>query len=158
MDVVTQAALAAAGASRDRAERLVTLEFDLDRPSHRAAYAAAVAVLGTIDNDAAVGHPDGPASTREAMGGGNASGSEVESNPVDNAIRRAYRAAVDGIAGDPARVEHVVADTFSVVREILRNGANVEAVAQVQYARWLDGRETVTPLSRSVGEGQGVGA
>ncbi|MEY4407922.1 MAG: hypothetical protein RL345_2388, partial [Chloroflexota bacterium] len=32
----------------------------------------------------------------------------------------------------------IVEDTFPIVRELLRDGVNVENLAQVQYLRWVD--------------------
>jgi hypothetical protein len=66
-----------------------------------------------------------------------------DGNLLDYALRRTYHGVMDGLVGDPSVSNRAVADTFPVVREILRDGANVEAVAQVQYMRWTDAQRAV---------------
>ncbi len=57
---------------------------------------------------------------------------------MDAALRRSYMVAVEEIAGEPVRAARIVEDTFPTVRELLRDGVNVENLAQVQYHRWVD--------------------
>ncbi|NDF96010.1 MAG: hypothetical protein EB107_09275, partial [Proteobacteria bacterium] len=63
---------------------------------------------------------------------------EFDRHPMDAALRRSYTVAVEEIAGEPIRAARIVEDTFPIVRELLRDGVNVENLAQVQYLRWVD--------------------
>ena len=63
---------------------------------------------------------------------------EFDRHPMDAALRRSYMVAVEEIAGEPIRAARIVEDTFPIVRELLRDGVNVENLAQVQYHRWVD--------------------
>ena len=145
MDVVSQALHVAAEASETAIDSIVSLDFDLELPAHRAAYAAAMAVLASFGEA-----PEGmalPVPTRLSTA------VDVESvaildvapevNPLEEALRRAYLAAMDELAGDPAKAARAVGDTFPIVREVLRDGANVEGVAHVQYMRWTDAQRAV---------------
>jgi len=157
MDVLAQA--------RDVVDRvgdaggLVTLTLDLRNPAHRAAYAAAIAVLHVsgVDPDALVRPADST-----ALDDGDSAGS-AESAPAesrtrnsgeppssdgpnaddgwgadDGQLRRGYADALAALAPDEARQRVVLDATFPRVRELLRDGANVEAVAQIQYRRWVE--------------------
>jgi hypothetical protein len=150
MDVVSQALHVAAGAAVDR---VVTVDFDLDLPAHRVAHAAAMAVLAAYGES-----PDGIAVARSSVGGLPVPsrpeplldpvavalmGTGPSLNPLDEALRRAYSAALDELSGDPARAVRIVADTFPHVLDVLRDGANVEGVALVQYMRWSEAQRSV---------------
>ena len=148
MDVVSQALHVAANASDPSDNQVVSLEFDLDLPAHRAAYAAAMAVLaafGEAPEGIAMPVPARYADAASAPEGESTAGFGLpaEGDPLDEANRRAYRAAMDDLVGDPTRAQRAVADTFPLVRDILRDGANIEGVAQVQYMRWTDAQRAV---------------
>jgi hypothetical protein len=151
MDVLTQAlnvvARARAGSGR------VTLTLDLAEPAQRAAYAAALAVLEVngIEADAVVR----PADDAAEAAGGDVTGAAVSARsgagaPADDSnaagdltghdaeLRRAYGEALAELTPDEARQAAALAATFPRVRELLRDGANVTAVAQIQYRRWVD--------------------
>ncbi len=148
MDVLAQASSvverAEAGSGR------VTLTLDLDDASQRAAYAAALAVLqihgidpltlteiGVTDEEAGEASVTPPPRAARAGGGGDAAG-EPGVPGTDAALRRSYADALAELAPDDARKDQVLKDTFPRVRELLRDGANVEAVAQIQYRRWQE--------------------
>jgi hypothetical protein len=141
MDVLAQASSvverAEAGGGR------VTLTLDLDDASQRAAYAAALAVLQINGVDPLALTEIAPATDippppRAAETG------DADEHPIlddgagmnDAAIRRSYAEALGELAPDDARKDLVLKDTFPRVRELLRDGANVESVAQIQYRRW----------------------
>ncbi len=137
MDILAQVANVVAQA--EAASRQVTLTLDLDQPSHRAAYAAALAVLQVCGADlsepevSASGAPSSPAARGAAPG---APATEMEE--LDDELRRRFAAAIAELTPDEAKRAAIVNDTFPRVRELLRDGANVEAVAQIQYRRWLE--------------------
>lgn len=145
MDVVSQALHVAAGASESADNRIVSVDFDLDRPAHRAAYAAAMAVLAAFGEKPERAVLPVPSRTpsmtdNEAVAFLDAG---PETNPLDEALRRSYLSAIEELAGDPTKAIRAVADTFPMIREVLRDGANVEGVAQVQYMRWMDAQRAV---------------
>jgi hypothetical protein len=53
-------------------------------------------------------------------------------------LRRSYADALAELTPDAARQQAVLQATFPHIRELLRDGANVEAVAQIQYRRWVE--------------------
>jgi hypothetical protein len=158
-----------------RAETLdgeVTLTLDLELPEHRAALAAALAVLRAMGEDGASlltpgrGAPDQPGAPAgqvsagqvpadqsrspeapsggaveagvEATGGAPGEADEAGDAGEDDAIRQSYVQAVAELTPDAERQARIVRDTFPRVRELLRDGANVAAVAQIQYRRWAE--------------------
>jgi hypothetical protein len=161
-----------------RAESLegqVTLTLDLDLPEHRAALAAALAVLramgedsesllapgqtpgqapgqgapgqpGTPSGEAQAGRPPTPEAPAggapdagvEATGGAPAEADEAGDAGEDDAIRQSYLKAVAELTPDAERQASIVRDTFPRVRELLRDGVNADAVAQIQYRRWVE--------------------
>jgi hypothetical protein len=148
MDVLAQASSvverAEAGSGR------VTLTLDLDDASQRAAYAAALAVLqihgvdpltltqigaGAPAGDVDVAPPPRAAQV-DAAGDAEADAGAPGADTNDASIRRSYAEALGELAPDATRKDQVLKDTFPRVRELLRDGANVEAVAQIQYRRW----------------------
>jgi TATA-binding protein-associated factor Taf7 len=158
MDVLDQAMNVAERA--EAAAGRVTLTLDLDEPGQRAAYAAALAVLqinGVDVESLALSQPADvvsgetrPAGDRpkeeaaetgsgqdsvEAGEGGEESAPDDERDP---SIRRSYAEAVSELTTDEARQRAIVRDTYPRVRDLLRDGANVEAVAQIQYRRWAE--------------------
>jgi hypothetical protein len=160
MDVLAQAMNVAEQA--EAANGPVTLEFDLRNPSHRAAYAAALAVLriSGIDEDALIAAPGAlppppalsvPSSgaaaatqaAREPQGAAaNDNWGVVATNAVEESqnaeLRRRYVEAMTDMTPDEDRRRQVARDTFSRVVELLRDGANVDSVAQIQYRRWVE--------------------
>ncbi|MBU6289269.1 MAG: hypothetical protein ACKO2D_11130 [Chloroflexota bacterium] len=145
MDVVSQALHVAAGAADAAVDSVVSLDFDLDLPAHRAAYAAAIAVLAAFGE-----RPDGiamPVPSRAEHQVGPSAVALLDAgpslSPLDEALRTAYSAALDELSGDPARSIRVVADTFPHVLDVLRDGANIEGVAHVQYMRWSEAQRSV---------------
>ena len=145
MDVVSQALHVAAGASDTAVDSVVSLDFDLELPAHRAAYAAAMADLASFgETPEGVAMPVPPRVLR-AVDAESVAVLDVgpEVNPLDEALRRSYLAAMDELAGDPAKAVRAVSDTFPMVRDVLRDGANVEGVAHVQYMRWTDAQRAV---------------
>jgi len=158
MDVLAQASNIVEQVEAGRGR--VTLALDLDDPAQRAAYAAALAVLLVHGLDplasaelsgAAPGGEDqarngvlDPASEPAAAGRSDLRG-PTETPPdagandaADAPIRRSYVEAVGDLTTDEARAQQIVRETFPRVRELLRDGANVEAVAQIQYRRWTE--------------------
>lgn len=153
MDVLAQALNVAEQA--EAATGPVTLVFDLRNPSHRAAYAAALAVLriSGIDEDVLMAAPgalplppaaavastvadatvDGPehAGTRDLAAEAAEAGQNAE-------LRRRYSEAMTELTPDEARREQAARETFPRVVELLRDGANVDSVAQIQYRRWVE--------------------
>jgi hypothetical protein len=140
----------------------VTLTLDLRHPAHRAAYAAAVAVLqiSGVDPDVLArsegteaasdaGDSAGPgeraADTRPRDSGAPGPSDSFEgptatdgSDEYDGHLRRSYADALAELTPDAARQQAVLQATFPHIRELLRDGANVEAVAQIQYRRWVE--------------------
>jgi hypothetical protein len=151
MDVLAQALHVVRRAEAARGQ--ITLTLDLDDPGQRAAYAAAVAVLQAhgIDPATLTGPAGEPASAAAGAGetGGRpgagaaeepewAGGDLEELDERDAALRRAYAEALAELTPDERRRQAVLRDTFPRVREVLQNGANVFAVAQIQYQRWIE--------------------
>ena len=143
MDVLAQALNVAEEA--EVATGSASLTFDLRNPSHRAAYAAALAVLriSGVDEDdlIAPSPPERAARTEPAPSEEGIAEPlpEIEGDPTLLAgLRRGYVEALTDLTPDEARRETVARDTFPRVVELLRDGANVEAVAQIQYRRWVE--------------------
>ena len=160
MDVLTQAANVidrieqVERRSAGRGQAVLTL--DLAQPAQRAAYAAAVAVLYAhgVDplNVLDVQAPDDlpPAAPSAAVPPAGSDTGPEEGSPVeaqsfepdaqDVDLRRAFQDALTELTPDEARRSTVVAEMYPRVRDLLRDGANVEAVAQIQYGRWVEER------------------
>lgn len=143
MDVLSQALNVAEQA--EAASGTATLTFDLRDASHRAAYAAALAVLriSGVDEDALIEltKADGvvpmlppgslqppPAEPVEAPAG----------SAFEKELRTRYAEAMTDLSPDEAVRAQAARETFPRVVELLKDGANVEAVAQIQYRRWLE--------------------
>jgi hypothetical protein len=141
MDVLSQALNVAEQA--EAATGAVTLTFDLLNSSHRAAYAAALAVLrisGVDEDELLAGIERGPApppladrAPAEALGDEYVGPAGFEAE-----LRKRYGEAMTDLSPDEARRAQAAQDTFPRVLELLRDGANVEAVAQIQYRRWVE--------------------
>jgi hypothetical protein len=138
MDILSQALNVAEQA--EAATGSVTLTFDLLNSSHRAAYAAALAVLriSGVDEDELIALtagaepvvlPEEPASIESVYTG--PAGFEDE-------LRKRYSDAMNDLSPDEARRAQAARETFPRVVELLKDGANVEAVAQIQYRRWVE--------------------
>ena len=153
LDVLAQALNVAELA--DAASGSATLTFDLHNASHRAAYAAALAVLrisGVDEEDllrqTGLDVPGARVSALSTPEPKLISGvddlapdalPEIEGDPaLIEALRRGYLEAMTDLTQDEERRETVTRDTFPRVVELLRDGANVEAVAQIQYRRWVE--------------------
>jgi hypothetical protein len=156
MNVIDQARNVVQGT--ESLEGRVTLTLDLDQPEHRAALAAALAVLRALGDEgesllaptpsagagpagaAPLGAPPAESETGSAAGAGGVGGEEDESGEdgEDGALRRSYAEAVSELTPDAARQARIVRDTFPHIRELLRDGANVAAVAQIQHQRWAE--------------------
>jgi hypothetical protein len=155
VDVLTQALDVVQRAEADSGR--VTLTLDLDRPGQRAAYAAAIAVLRISgvdferlsarhdgDDAAADGAADDARDAAGAAGGesgetgndGSAGAAVADDNVAP--LLRSYAEAIGELTPDESRQKRIVKATFSRVRDLLLDGANVEAVAQVQYHRWME--------------------
>ena len=133
-------------------EGRITLTLDLDQPEHRAALAAALAVLRALgetdepllaaDEGAAPGTaataplsaPPADAETGSGAGFEEVAGEDEE----DAALRRSYAEAVSELTPDAGRQARIVRETFPRIRELLRDGANIAAVAQIQHQRWAE--------------------
>jgi hypothetical protein len=63
---------------------------------------------------------------------------DEEDEAQDGSLRRDFATAIGSLTPEAGRREEIVRDTFPRVRELLRDGANVEAVAQIQYRRWIE--------------------
>jgi hypothetical protein len=124
----------------------VALTLNLDEPGQRAAYAAAIAVLriNGIDIEGllqplgeapAAGDDDAPASQAAAT---EASAEHEMLSEQDVQLRREYAAALSELTPNESRRTAVLEETFPRIRELLRDGANVEAIAQIQYRRWVE--------------------
>jgi hypothetical protein len=137
MDVLAQALNVAEQA--DACQGSVTLVFDLDNSAHRAAYAAAIAVLriSGIDEDALIGATTGNAPPPQIV---DAQGDPFEGmrNEQNAQLLRTYADAMTELTTDEARRDIIIRETFPRVVELIRDGANVEAVAQIQYRRWVE--------------------
>ena len=112
----------------------VTLTLDLAVPEHRAALAAALAVLRSLGEDGetllAVAVPEaGDAAPEDEAEAGSGE---------DGRLRADYARAIAELTPDADRQARVVRETFPRVRDLILDGANVEAVAQIQYRRWVE--------------------
>ncbi len=156
MNVIDQARSVVQGP--ESLEGRVTLTLDLDQPEHRAALAAALAVLRALGDEgesllapavgagavpagaAPLSAPPAEGETGSAAGAGGVGGVEEESGEdgEDGALRRSYAEAVSELTPDAERQARIVRDTFPHIRELLRDGANVAAVAQIQHQRWAE--------------------
>ena len=137
MDVVTQALHVASRVGEPTG--IVSLTLDLENPAHRAAYSSALAVLSALGHDPrALGGDVVDHRSATAVGVAEQFDEGFDHHPMDASLRRSYMVAVEEIAGEPARAARIVEDTFPTVRELLRDGVNVENLAQVQYHRWVD--------------------
>ncbi len=148
MDVLAQALSVAEQA--EASSEAVTLHFDLSTPSHRAAYAAALAVLriSGVDEDALIQQIDPPAAfvgprlldpTFESAAVGTEGTDPLDGNPVQIAqLRKEYLEALTDMSPDESRRETVARETFPRIVSLLQDGANIEAVAQIQYRRWVE--------------------
>ena len=131
----------------------VTLTFDLDEPAQRAAYAAAVAVLSASGADVESLMGEGGATDlspvaptldpeRVTPSGEDDHGAAVlasqEEDEQDAQLRRGYLEALAEMTPDKTRQQAALLATYPRVRELLRDGANVAAVAQIQYRRWSE--------------------
>jgi hypothetical protein len=80
-----------------------------------------------------------PAGVPAAAPASAGSGDDTAANDsADATIKRSYSEALSELTPDEARAQQIVRETFPRVRELLRDGANVEAVAQIQYRRWTE--------------------
>ncbi|HEU5317570.1 MAG TPA: hypothetical protein VFX49_15765 [Chloroflexota bacterium] len=136
MDVLSQALNVAEQA--EAATGSVTLTFDLLNSSHRAAYAAALAVLriSGVDEDeliAGLEHVVPAAQPEEPVESGYTGPEGFEGE-----LRKRYGDAMNDLSPDEARRAQAARETFPRVVELLKDGANVEAVAQIQYRRWVE--------------------
>jgi len=137
MDVVTQALHVASRVGEPTG--IVSLTLDLENPAHRAAYSSALAVLSALGHDPSeLGGETVEHRVSAAVSVAETFVAEFDRHPMDAALRRSYMVAVEEIAGEPIRAARIVEDTFPIVRELLRDGVNVENLAQVQYHRWVD--------------------
>jgi hypothetical protein len=128
----------------------VTLTLDLAVPEHRAALAAALAVLRSFGEDGAslLAGADGAAVAATAVAPAPVAASEPADADLegdgpaesagDNRLRQDYAKAITELTPDADRQGRIVRDTFPRVRDLLLDGANVEAVAQIQYRRWVE--------------------
>ena len=147
MDILSQALNVAEQA--EAASGSATLTFDLRKDSHRAAYAAALAVLriSGVDEDALLelAESRGALPVVTSVSGESAAvveaGAEIEA-PVSSAyereLRQRYQEAMTDLTPDEASRAQAARETFPRVMELLTDGANVEAVAQIQYRRWVE--------------------
>lgn len=141
MDILAQAVNIVA--ESESVSGQVTLTLDLERPEQRAAYVAAIAVLhaGGLNVQELIRltqviHPvdDGtPVPITEA---------KVIEDEAYASLRDSYAKVLADLIDDETRRTAVARDTFPRVRELLRDGANIEAVAQIQYRRWVEERLT----------------
>lgn len=142
----------------------ISLNLDLDQPGHRAALAAALTVLRAMGEDSRMLlAPDGNATIAEApvpvpdtaldtdldtdvdeaeaprwMAGDHDESDGERDEEGDAVLRRDFAAAVAILTTDTERQAAVVRDAFPRIRDLLRDGVNVESVAQIQYRRWLE--------------------
>jgi hypothetical protein len=56
----------------------------------------------------------------------------------EDELRKRYGEAMHDLSPDEARRAQAARETFPRVVELLKDGANVEAVAQIQYRRWIE--------------------
>jgi hypothetical protein len=130
----------------------VTLTLDLAMPEHRAALAAALAVLRSLgeDGETLLAGADGVSAAAPAAAPAPAAGAAPEAGDAtpdadaeagdgeDGRLRADYAKVIAELSPDADRQARVVRETFPRVRDLLLDGANVEAVAQVQYRRWVE--------------------
>ncbi|HVG97189.1 MAG TPA: hypothetical protein VNK05_09830 [Chloroflexota bacterium] len=129
----------------------VTLTLDLAVPEHRAALAAALAVLRSLGEDGetllAGAEGTGAAATAVAPVAAVAVPEAGDAAPEDEAeagsgedgrLRADYARVIAELTPDADRQARVVRETFPRVRDLILDGANVEAVAQIQYRRWVE--------------------
>lgn len=146
MDILSQA-LSVAERAEGRGGR-VAITFDLEDSDQRAAFAAAVAVLKSLGIEPESLFESGLESGGTDQVLDRAAEDEPNSVPAgaddegdeaqDGSLRRDFATAIGSLTPEAARRDEVVRDTFPRVRELLRDGANVEAVAQIQYRRWIE--------------------
>ena len=140
MDVLSQALNVAEQA--EAASGTATLTFDLRIASHRAAYAAALAVLriSGVDEDALIELAQtGRALPIVPLAAPSEAPVEGFGGPAyEEELRKRYSEAMTELSPDEAVRAQAARETFPRVVELLRDGANVEAVAQIQYRRWLE--------------------
>ncbi|MGI8423035.1 MAG: hypothetical protein ACR2NO_02770 [Chloroflexota bacterium] len=142
MDVLSQALNVAEQA--EAASGTATLIFDLRDASHRAAYAAALAVLriSGVEEDGLIESVERgsavPIVPIEALQAPPEIEPIGESSAYEKELRTRYGEAMTDLSPDEARRDQVARDTFPRVLELLKDGANLEAVAQIQYRRWLE--------------------
>lgn len=146
----------------------ISLNLDLDQPGHRAALAAALTVLRAMGEDsrcllaadgdapiakAAVPTPDAgldldvdtdldEAEAPQLMASDDDERDDERDHDGDDegdaVLRRGFTAAVANLTTDTERQATIVRDAFPRIRDLLRDGVNVESVAQIQYRRWLE--------------------
>ena len=129
----------------------VTLTLDLAVPEHRAALAAALAVLRSLgeDGETLLAGAEGTGAAAPAVApvaavavpeaGDAAPEDEAEAGSgEDGRLRADYARAIAELTPDADRQARVVRETFPRVRDLILDGANVEAVAQIQYRRWVE--------------------
>jgi hypothetical protein len=130
----------------------VTLALDLAVPEHRAALAAALAVLRSFGEDGAslLAGADGATATATAVApapdaaaasepaDADPEGDVTAESAEDGRLRQDYAKAIAELTPDADRQGRIVRDTFPRVRDLLLDGANVEAVAQIQHRRWVE--------------------
>ena len=142
MDILSQALNVAEQA--DAATGSATLTFDLRKESHRAAYAAALAVLriGGVDEDALIELAENSGPLPVVTGEAVSAAEEVIESPAASAyeqeLRKRYLDAMTELTPDEATRSQAARETFPRVMDLLKDGANVEAVAQIQYRRWVE--------------------
>ena len=138
MDVLSQALNVAEQA--EAATGSVTLTFEMLNASHRAAYAAALAVLrvGGVDEDELIAGADTIAALSERDTPAPAESVYTGPAGFEDELRKRYGEAMHDLSPDEARRAQAARETFPRVVELLKDGANVEAVAQIQYRRWVE--------------------
>ena len=142
MDILSQALNVAEQA--EAASGATTLTFDLRKESHRAAYAAALAVLriSGVNEDELIelSESGGAVPIVPVDGVAVSTGPEAAppASPYEQELRQRYQEAMTELTPDEAVREKAARETFPRVVELLKDGANVEAVAQIQYRRWVE--------------------
>jgi len=142
MDILSQALNVAEQA--EAASGPATLTFDLRKESHRAAYAAALAVLriGGVDEDELIELSESGGAVKivavEAVPAEAAAQESPASSAYEQELKKRYSDAMTELTPDEAVRERAARETFPRVVELLKDGANVEAVAQIQYRRWVE--------------------
>lgn len=140
MDVLAQALNVAEQA--EAATGTVTLTFDMSDLHHRAACAAAIAVLriSGVDEDTLMSKEDRPAVPQQLVDAhGEPFPESTELQDEQNAmLLKSYVEAMVDLTPDEQRRNQIARETFPRIVELLRDGANIEAVAQIQYRRWLE--------------------